>query len=425
MYSDYRAILFRRTNDELRELISKGKELYTKLWPGTRWRDKLSVFEFPSGATIWLTYLDRDEDVERYQGQSFAYIGFDELTHWPTAYPWNYMSSRLRTTNPNIKTYQRATTNPGGPGHAWVKKMFVDVAPPNTAFWATDSETGETLVEPEYLENGVLNINAGKPLFKRKFIPAKLADNPYLTNTDYRQTLMALPEDQRKALLEGSWDLLEGAAFKEFNRNIHTCTPFEIPNTWRKFRSADYGYSSYSGVLWFALAPNGQVFVYRELYVTGVLAEDLAYKVKEIERGDRVSYGVLDSSAWHKRGESRNSIAMKLSNHGVRWRPADRSKGSRVFGKQEIHKMLAVDEYIEEPKLIIFNTCTSLISQLPAIQLDKKNPEDVNTNGEDHLYDALRYGLMSRPKNKSVLEFDNDSGYDPSDHTPVDPIFGI
>ena len=133
----------------------------------------------------------------------------------------------------------RATTNPGGPGHAWVKKMFIDPAPHNTPFWATDVTTGETLVYPER------HSKAGTPLFRRRFIPAKLLDNPYLYEQgDYEAMLLSLPEVQRKQLLEGSWDIAEGAAFSEFNRLVHVTEPFSIPNTWRKFRACDYGYSS-------------------------------------------------------------------------------------------------------------------------------------------------------------------------------------
>jgi len=143
------------------------------------------------------------------------------------------------------------------------------------------------------------------------------------------------------------------------------------------------------------------------LYVSKVLAVDLADMVNELEAGDgNIKYGVLDSSLWHKRGDTGPSLAEQMIHRGCRWRPSDRSKGSRVSGKNEIHRRLQVDEYTEEPRLVFFKNCTNLISQLPALPIDKKNPEDIDTHSEDHLYDALRYGIMSRPR-FSVFDFDS------------------
>jgi hypothetical protein len=344
-------------------------------------------WEAPSGARLWMSYLDRDDDVLRYQGLAFSWIGFDELTQWSTPYAWNYMRSRLRSVAQDLPVYMRATTNPGGPGHQWVKKMFIDPAPYGRKFDATDIESGNVLTYPKG------HSKAGQALFKRRFIPARLSDNPYLAEQgDYEAMLLSLPEHQRKQLLEGDWDIKEGAAFTEFDRNIHVIEPFSIPRNWVKFRSCDYGYGSYSGVLWFAVSPDEQIVVYRELYCSKVLATDLADMILDAEAEDgNIKYGVLDSSLWHKRGDTGPSLAEQMIMKGCRWRPSDRSKGSRVSGKNEIHRRLQVDEFTEEPRLVFFNTCTNAISQLPAIPLDKRNPEDVDTRAEDHLYDALRW----------------------------------
>ena len=183
----------------------------------------------------------------------------------------------------------RATTNPGGRGHHWVKKMFIDPAAPNKSFEATDIDTGEVLRFPAGHEK------AGKYLFKRKFIPARLKDNPYLSQQgDYEAMLLSLPEQQRRQLLDGDWDIKEGAAFTEFDRNLHVVEPFRIPSNWVKFRACDYGYGSSSAVLWFAVSPSEQIIVYRELYVSKVLATDLADRVLELEAEDgNIKYGVL------------------------------------------------------------------------------------------------------------------------------------
>jgi len=414
----FSGLLLRHTTEELRELITKSQEMYPKIWPGIKWSERKMQWTAPSGAKLWLSYLDKDQDVTRYQGLAFSWIGFDELTQWATPFAWSYMRSRLRSADPDLPLSMRATTNPGGRGHHWVKKMFIDPAPAGKSYIATDIETGEQLKYPAGHEK------AGRPLFKRRFIPARLKDNPYLSqHGDYEAMLLSLPEQQRRQLLDGDWDIKEGAAFTEFERKIHVVEPFDIPNNWVKFRSCDYGYGSYTGVLWFAVSPSEQLVVYRELYVSKVLAVDLADMVLELEAGDgNIRYGVLDSSLWHKRGDTGPSLAEQMIMRGCRWRPSDRSKGSRVAGKNEIHRRLQVDEFTEESRLVFFNTCTETISQLPAIPLDKKNPEDVDTHSEDHLYDALRYGIMSRPR-FSVWDFD--SRGTPANSMPVaDSKFG-
>jgi hypothetical protein len=417
-HPSFSGLLLRHTTEELRELVWKSQEIYPKIWPGIKWSERKMQWVAPSGARLWMSYLDRDDDVLRYQGLAFSWIGFDELTQWNKPFAWNYMRSRLRTAASDLPIYMRATTNPGGPGHGWVKKMFIDPAAYGKAFDATDIETGEVLKYPAG------HSKAGNALFKRRFIPARLSDNPYLSREgDYEAMLLSLPEQQRRQLLDGDWDIKEGAAFTEFNRDIHVVEPFNIPNNWVKFRACDYGYGSYSAVLWFAVSPSEQLIVYRELYVSKVLATDLADMINELEAEDgNMKYGVLDSSLWHKRGDTGPSLAEQMIMKGCRFRPSDRSKGSRVSGKNEIHRRLQVDEYTEEPRIVFFNNCTNTVSQLPSIPLDKKNPEDVDTRAEDHLYDALRYGIMSRPR---FSIFDYDPNGRPSSSMPVaDSTFG-
>ena len=410
-------LLVRRSTEELRELISVSKQLYPKAIPGIKFMERDKTWVAPSGATLWMSYLDRDDDVMRYQGQAFNWIGFDELTQWPTPYAWNYMRSRLRTTKASgLPLYMRATSNPGGPGHQWVKRTFIDPQTPNQSFHATD-ENGDVITWPKG------HSREGEPLFKRKFIPATLFDNPYLSDDGlYEANLLSLPEHQRRQLLEGDWDINEGAAFPEFNRRDHVIDPYDIPSNWIRFRACDYGYGSYTGVVWFTVVPGSeQLVVYRELYVSKVTATDLADIILEIEEeaGERIRYGVLDSSLWHNRGDTGPSLAEQMIMKGCRWRPSDRSKGSRIAGKNELHRRLQIDEFTEEPRLVFFSNCTNVISQLPSLPLDKNNPEDVDTHAEDHLYDAIRYGIMTRPRS-NIFDFDPASqrtGFQASDPT--------
>ncbi len=414
--ANFSGLLVRHTTEELRELIQKSQELYPRAIPGIKWSERKSQWISPRGGRLWMSYLDKDMDVTRYQGQAFNWIGFDELTQWSSPYAWDYMRSRLRSAySKELGLYMRATTNPGGAGHQWVKKMFIDPSPYNKSFWATNIETGDTITFPKG------HTKEGEPLFKRRFIPASLFDNPYLSEGgDYEAMLLSLPEHQRKQLLDGNWDVNEGAAFPEFNRSIHVIDPFKIPQSWSRFRACDYGYGSHTGVLWLAVSPSDQLIVYRELYCSKVTATDLADMILNAEQEDgTIRYGVLDSSLWHKRGDTGPSLAEQMNMKGCRWRPSDRSKGSRVAGKNELHRRLQVDEFTDEPRLVFMSTCTNTISQLPAIPLDKNNSEDVDTKSEDHLYDALRYGIMTRPRS-SIWDFNpatQRSGFQASDPT--------
>lgn len=421
---NFRGLLLRRTNDELRELIWSTQKLYPQIFKKAKWSSQQSTWTFPSGATFWLSYLERDEDVLRYQGQSFTWIGIDELTQYATPHAWTYMSTRLRSTDPDLPTYMRATTNPGGPGHQWVKKMFIDPAPHGTPFYATDIDTGEILREPRMID-GKPNPKAGQPLKTRRFIPSSIFDNPYLRDTDYVQSLLSMPEHLRRQLLEGDWTISEGAAFPEFRESIHTIEPFDIPKTWIRFRACDYGYGSHSCVLWFAVDPAyDTLYVYRELYVSKATGEELARLVlnEEYNANERVSYGVLDSSVWHNRGFTGPSIAETMIAHGCKWRPSDRSQGSRIPGRVRLHELLKERDMGDRkiPGIIFFNTCRQTIADIPSIPTDPKGGDDIDIRFKnDHTYDALRYGIMSRPRSGSIFDSFGERQY-----KPHDPIFG-
>ncbi len=416
---NFNGLLLRRTVDELREIQWATQKLYPQAYPNAKWSAKASQWTFPSGARIWLTYLERPEDVLRYQGQAFSWIGWDELTQHPTSFAFDYMRSRLRTTDPTLPLCVRATTNPGSSGHGWVKRLFVDPAPANTPFAATDINTGETLVYPAGHEK------AGQPLFMRRFIPSKLSDNPYLAKDGvYEANLLSLPENQRRQLLEGDWTIAEGAAFSEFRPDIHTCEPFNIPPEWRRFRSCDFGYSSFSAVHWFAIDPNySTLYVYRELYVSKHTGRDLAKAVLAAEAGEKMQYGILDSSCWHNRGQIGPSIAEEMISEGCRWRPSDRSAGSRIAGKNRLHELLKVDEYTEQPGIIFFNTCRQIIADLPVIPSDPKGTDDIDPRyASDHTFDSIRYGIQSRPRAQSPFDFG--TGVSQQGWQPSDSIFG-
>jgi len=396
-FKEHRALILRKSMPELRELIDKSRELYPRAFPGCKFREVEKLWNFPSGAKIEFGFLERDADVYRYQGQAYSWIGFDEITHLPTEFGWNYLASRLRTTNPQIKTYLRCTANPGGVGAQWVKKRYVNPEEPNNSFQGNDGLT-------------------------RKFIPARLQDNPYLAEDgDYEKMLLSLPPVQRKQLLEGNWDIAEGAAFPEFDMKTHVISPFDIPSWWERVKGVDYGYASESCCVWAAIDPDDKtIIIYRELYQKGLTGDSLADTMTRLEERELKSIpGVLDTAAWSKTGYTGPTIGEALVTRGHKLRRADKN---RIAGKIQIHEHLRLRQATGRPRLQIFNSCVNLIKELQGIPMSSTNSEDVDTHAADHAYDALRYLIMSRPKldhpYDRMLRLKTDT------YRPVDSTFG-
>ena len=382
---------------ELRELIDKSRELYPRAFPGCKFREVEKIWNFPSGAKLEFGFLERDADVYRYQGQAYSWIGFDEITHLNTEFSWNYLASRLRTTDSEITPYMRCTANPGGVGAHWVKKRYVSPEEPNVSFTGKDGLT-------------------------RRFITARLEDNPYLAKDGrYEQMLKALPEVQRKQLLEGSWDVTEGAAFTEFDLDVHVIPPFEIPISWERIKGIDYGYASESACVWATIDPDDNtLIIYRELYRKGLTGEDLAVMLTNMELEDPYSVqGVLDTSAWNRTGTTGPTVGETLQRAGHKLRRSDKN---RIQGKIQIHEYLRIQSN-GRPKLQIFSSCPNLVKELQGIPLDKSNPEDVDTHAPDHAYDALRYLIMSRPKVNDVCSKFRNLRMEQA-YTPADAEFG-
>ena len=393
----HRGLIIRRSMPELRELIDKSRELYPKAFPGCKYKEVEKLWNFPSGAKIEFGFLERDADVYRYQGQAYSWIGFDEITHLPTEFAWNYLASRLRTTDSEIVPYMRCTANPGGVGATWVKKRYIDPAPSYESFTGHDG-------------------------LSRKFIPARLQDNPFLAHDGrYEKMLQALPPTQRQQLLDGNWDVSEGAAFTEFVPQLHVITPFDIPISWERVKGIDYGYASESACIWGAVDPSdGTLIIYRELYQKGLLGTELADLITNMEMSDPFSVqGVLDTACWSRTGTTGPTIGETLQRAGHKLRRADKN---RIQGKIQIHEYLKVMQS-GRPRIQIVNTCPNLIRELQSIPLDKRNPEDVDTHAPDHAYDALRYLIMSRPRINDTLnqmrQFHRERVY-----APVDSTFG-
>ncbi len=247
-----------------------------------------------------------------------------------------------------------------------------------------------------------------------------LQDNPHLAEDgEYERMLQSLPAIQRKQLLEGNWDISEGAAFAEFEVETHVIPPFEIPSWWERVKAVDYGYAAESCCLWAVIDPEDKtIIIYRELYKKGLTGEALGDTITEMEQDEiRSIAGVLDTAAWSRTGYTGPTIGEILVNKGHKLRRADKN---RLAGKTQIHEHLRKNNVTGRPRLQIFNTCVNLIKEIQALPLSKSNPEDVDTHAADHAYDALRYLVMSRPRmdhpQDRMLRIKSDT-FSPSDST--------
>ena len=369
-YPGLSLLLLRRTLPELREnhLIPMQRELYGFAVYNSAER----VFRFPNGSRIKLGYCDTMQDVYQYQGQEYAVIGLEEATHF-TEEQMRFLTTCNRTTRKDFSPRMYYTCNPGNVGHAWVKRLFID------RLYAENENPDDYL-----------------------FIPARIYDNKVLLNADpnYIRQLEALPEELRRAHLDGDWDVHAGQYFREFSRDRHVIEPFEIPSWWRRFRSMDWGYNDPCCVLWHAVDGENRVYTYRELYVRETRAGEVAAMVLELSRGESISYTVASPDMWQKRGAvlsgaggfEGETLAELFTSSGLSLTPAD---NSRVPGWNRVRDYLAVAPD-GRPNWLCFSDCRNLIRQLPALQFDQHNREDA-ADGDDHAPEALRYALMSRP----------------------------
>jgi hypothetical protein len=297
----------------------------------------------------------------------------------------------------------KSTTNPGGVGHSWVKKRFIDVGPPECVHNVPKcDDSGNVLHHPE----------TGEALYNKvMFVPAKLQDNGILMKNDpnYLVRLMSLPDAERKQLLDGDWDTFAGQYFDEFNRSIHVVEPFTIPSDWKRFRMMDEGYNDPYVCLWAACDRSGNIYIYRELIQSKLLSSEQAKRTNAMTpSSERIDYSVGDTS-FLNRGKADGKAPFEVFlEHGI---PMLQATKERVNGWKRVREWLHVYEDTDRvtgdkfktARLKIFNTCRGLIEAIPSMVIDETNPEDIAEHPLDHAPDALRYGLMSRPAPTKAL----------------------
>lgn len=376
--------------------------------------------EFWNGSKIFLQHCQHEKDRFRYQGYEFHVLLIDELTHF-TEKIYRYLRARVRLGGFKVPDEYKhlfprivCGANPGGVGHNWVKFTFIDGAPAMQLRRVTKKEGG----------------------MLRQFIPAKLSDNPTLleNDPDYEARLQGLGDEVLvKAMLDGDWDIVAGGMFDDlWRREIHTVKPFNIPESWYVDRTFDWGGSKPFSVLWWAesdgtTAPNGvtypagTIFLIAEYYGwngkpnegLNLLSSEIAEEILEREDAFReaglvteINPGPADTSIFDADPIVGISLADDMEKVGVKWERADKSPGSRKTGWQHIRKYLKaaiqVDADgnvtrkwpIEEPALLIFNSCPQWVRTVPTLPRLEADPDDVDTKAEDHNGDNTRYRIM-------------------------------
>ena len=394
-----RGLLVRRARVALEPTIARARQIFSP--QGAVWREAKSRFEWPSGAVIYFRYLDNDADADLYQGHDYSRVYVEELTQFPTPGPVDKLKATLRSAA-GAPCRFRATCNPGGPGHNWVKARHID---PGDLTVVT-----ETFRDPFTGEATTLS---------RSFISARLADNPALLANDpgYVARLQQSGSAELvRAWLEGDWNIIDGAFFDKWSaRNI--VAAFAVPAEWTRFRSFDWGYAAPFSVGWWAVASDdwpagdgkvirrGALVRYREWYGAGgrageglrLEAEAVALGIQAREAGESMAYGVADPSIFRQDGGP--SIAERMAKaSGFRQRAADNTrvgKAGHLSGWDQMRARIAGDE--AGPMLLVFETCRDFIRTVPVLQHDRARPEDLDTAGEDHVADETRYACLSRP----------------------------
>lgn len=393
--------IFRRTYPQLAELGGIQYRLLDRLpQPQVgRYNGQDRVWHLRNGSRIRLAYVARDADVTKFQGAEWALVAVDQVEQF-TEFQYLYLLHRLRVSGDLAARMDAAgyrpkaicSANPGGVGHGWVKRRWIDPFPAGGVVF----RPAPTVDEPE----------PGT----RVFIPARLEDNEHNVDASYRRRLEALPDDERRAMLYGDWNVYKGQRFPGFRTGIHVVDPEDVPlkiaRGVPRAIGIDYGLDAPFCALWGAKLADDLVVVYRELYRAELTAEEQAAAILAAEAPRERSRGqlpaALDPSCWARSahvkrtkletdgdGPPRGSIAWHYQQAGL---PVRRARNDRLAGVQDVANRLRVrrDGW---PRLLIYSTCTNLIRTLPELPRDPRRPEDVDTRAEDHAYDALRYLL--------------------------------
>ena len=389
-------IFFRRKLIQLAEVIARTKQIFPKL--GAKYNEQQKTWTMRNGARLKFAYLERDSDAEEYQGHNYTRVYIEELTNFPSPGPIDKLRATLRS-GAGVPVGMRLTGNPGGAGHNWVKRRYID---PDPAGYKIITEATE--IELDGRKQTVS--------LDRVFIPSKIGDNQLLMRNDPTYILRLRQAGSAalvQAWLKGNWDIIDGAFFDEWNPDLHVLETHvwlpKIPRNAPRFRAFDWGSAKPFSCGWYAISdgtwglPKGALLKYTEWYGASgpnkgikMTADLVAQGIKNRERdmGHAITYGVADPAIYIRDGGP--SIAETMAVNGVTWRRAD---NKRKVGAEQLRQRLVGQE--GRPMLYFLDNCEDSIRTIPTLQHDEKDPEDVDTEAEDHAYDETRYAVMSRP----------------------------
>ena len=382
-YAGIQILLLRRTLKELREnhvmqlqkiLKCNDKDARNRI---AIFKETTKEFIFPNGSRIVLGYCDNEKDVLQFQGQAYEVITMEEATlftefQFQTLTESNRMSGNLKE---DFVPRMYFTCNPGGVGHTWVKRLFID----------RDYKSTEN--PEDYI-----------------FIPSLVFENKYIMERDpnYVKVLENLPEDRKKAMLYGNWDVFDGQFFPEFRRDVHVIESLDLPKHWNKYIALDYGLDMFA-VLFIAVDNKGQAYIYNEIHKSDLIVSEACQTLRSYMRGETFKAIYAPPDLWNRNRDTGKSTFEVFMNNGITLTKAGNSRESGWLAVKEWLKIKkARDEQTGEPieisNIKIFSNCINLIRCLPQLQHDEKNPNDVATEPHEltHITDALRYFCVSR-----------------------------
>lgn len=417
---DWRGILFRRTYDELSDIVAKSRRWFSELFPRAKFNQVAHRWDFPDGEVLRMSYMAKPSDYYRYHGHQYTWIGWEELTNWPSDECYRLMFSTLRSTNPSVPRHVRATCNPHGVGHNWVKARFQLPAPHGRVTGGvieTEGEPDRIAFHGDISENKIL-----------------LHSNP-----DYIEKLRASADTPAKfaAWVHGSWDIVAGGMFDDlWNPAIHVVPPIPpkmIPPSWRMDRSYDDGQARPFSVGFWAQSDGtpikwegveigtirGDTLRFQEWYGwNGTANKGLGLTPREIALGiveretlwgvrGRVRAGHADTAIFNAdRRDPGLSVAHEMEKAGVSWLHAFKNPGSRKQGLVTIRQYLKqalpdANGRREAPGLFVSQVCKHFLRTIPVLPRDEKDPDDIDDESEDHVADETRYRLL-RPGSVST-----------------------
>lgn len=391
-YPGIQILLLRRTLKELRE--NHVLQLQKLLKNIAIYKDNTKEFLFPNSSRIVLGYCDNEKDVLQYQGQAYEVIVLEEATHF-TEFQFQTLTESNRMSGNLKKEFiprMYFTCNPGGVGHSWVKRLFID----------KDYKVTEN--PEDYI-----------------FIPSLVFENKYIMEKDpnYVKVLENLPENRKQAMLYGNWDVFDGQFFREFNRNIHVIEPFEIPLEWNRYIAMDYGLDMFA-VLFIAVDTKGKAYVYNEIHKSDLIVSDARQTLKSIMRNHKYKAIYAPPDLWNRNRDTGKSTAELFFEGGIDLTKASNDRKAGWLNVKEWLKIKKAKneqtgEVYEDSDIKIFSNCINLVRCLPQLQHDEKDPNDVATEPHEitHITDALRYFCVNHiaptkiiKKDEFVMNFD-------------------